>query len=217
MAAGVGSPSPLSVPVQGVFEPMDRVSIGAIAQRAFSLYTSQLGWFIAWGLAVAVFSAALTAATAGWAILLGLCLIVPTHIGLYAVAEAAACGDEIDASTVLQGFRRGPAYLLGLLETLMLVVGFLALVLPAVILAAGLTWTTVALYRRELGPLQAIRRSLSLAWSNPGLTAAVCVLAWALNTLGSGTIVLGAVAVPLVACIKSVAFEQISPRPSPLL
>lgn len=217
MATGVGPASPALLPAAGVFEPMERVSVGEIVQRAVRLYTSQLGWFIGWGLAVALFSAAFTAATAGWAIVLGLCLIVPTHIGLYAVAEAGAQGDPIDAATVLQGFRRGPAYLLGLMESVMIVFGLMALVLPGIVLAAGLTWTIVALYRRDLGPLQAIRRSLSLAWQHPALTAAVCLLTWALNTLGSGTIVLGAVAVPMVACIKSVAFEQIAPRPAPLL
>lgn len=188
------------------------VRLGDCLQRAMSLYTRELGWFAACGLAVAAVQAAMGAATAGWAWVLGLVILVPTQVGVYAIADAAARGDTVTFATMMEGYKRGPAYVLGLLETLLLVAGLLAFVFPIIFVAVALTWTTAALYRRNMGAWEAVRHSFSLTRSHLGLTLGVCLVAVVLDTVATGTILLGAIGVPLLACLKTVAFEQADPE-----
>lgn len=195
-----------------VFEPQAPVRLGTCLSRAVSLYTRELGWFAGWGLAVAGLQAAMSAATAGWALVLGLCLVVPTKLGLYAIADAAAHGRAVGWDDVLSGYKRGSAYMLGLLETFLLIAGLLALVFPMIIVAIGLTWSIAAMHRRDLGAVEAVKHSFYLARLHLGLTLGVAFVALVLDSLATGTILLGALAAPLVACLKTVAFEQIDPR-----
>lgn len=208
---GGGMSERAELPV-AVFEPQQPVRLGTCLQRGFHLYTRELGWFAGWGLAVSALQAAMGAATAGWALLLGLCLIVPTKVGLYAIADAAARGVPVTLEVVLSGYKRAPAYVLGLLETALLVVGLLALVLPMFLVAFGLTWTTVALHRRQLGAIEAVQASFRLSRAHLGLTLGVCAVGFVLDSVATGTILLGVLAAPLIACLKTVAFEQIDPQ-----
>ncbi len=194
------------------FSPMPVVDFGTCIQRAVRLYTSATGWFVVWGLAVAALQACLAVATAGWALLLGLMVLVPANIGLFAIVVAAARGETPTPATVLEGFRIPRAYALGLLETLLLCVGLVFFVVPGLIFAVATTWSAVALYRRNLGAWDAVTHSLALTRSHLGLTLLLLILTMGLQSLGTGTIVLGALTLPLAACLKVVLYEQIAPK-----
>jgi hypothetical protein len=205
LAGGPVSTSPL-------LAPMDKVAIIPCISRAFQLYGKALPWFVGWGLTVSLFQAAMGVVTAGWALLLGLAVIVPLNVGLYAIADAAANGDRVDLDTILTGFKRGPAYALGILQTVLLVAGLLLFVLPVLIVLPALTWTVPALHRRKMAALDAVVYSAGLAKRHLGLTLAVMGFAFLLDSLATSTIVLGAFTLPLMACLKTVVFEQIARR-----
>ena len=192
--------------------PMDKVAIIPCISRAFQLYGKALPWFVGWGLTVSLFQAGLGFVTAGWALLLGLAIIVPLNVGLYAIADAAANGDTVDADTVLAGFKRGPAYALGVLETVLLVASLLVFVLPVFIVLPALTWAVPALHRRQLAALDAVVYSAGLAKRHIWLTLGVMGFAFLLDSVATGTIVLGAFTLPMMVCLKTVVFEQIARR-----
>lgn len=191
------------------FAPMKPVSLGTAVRRAFGMYTSQLGWFAAAGLAVSALHAAFGYISAGWALILGLMILVPTKLGLYHIALATARGEPVDLSTVTRGFRNPAAYVVGLIETTLLIVGMLLFVAPVFWVAFSISWTTPALAHRKLGAVAAIKRSFKLAHANLGLTIGVMLCGVVLELLADSTIVVGALTAPLLACIKSVLFEQI--------
>lgn len=195
-----------------IFAAQHPVRLGTCLERAFRLYTREWGWFAGWGLAVAALQAALGVATAGWAILLGLALIVPTKLGLYAIAAAAAEGRPVSLATLAEGYKRPAAWALGLLETGLLVLGTLALILPGVLVAFGLTWTAAALYRRNLSAVEAVGMSFRLARRHPGLTLGVTLVGFAFDAVGTGTVLLGCLTLPMMTCLKTVAFEQLDPK-----
>lgn len=191
------------------FAPMTPVSLGTAVQRGFSLYTSQLGWFAAAGLAVSGLHAAFGYITAGWALILGLMILVPTKLGLYHIARATARGEQVDFSTMVRGFSNPSAYVVGLIETTLLIAGLLLFVAPMFWVAFAISWTTPALASRKLGAIAAIKRSFKLAHANLGLTVGVMLCGVVLELLADSTIVVGALTAPLLACIKIVLFEQI--------
>ena len=195
-----------------LYAPGGPVTIGDSFQRALKLYAAGLPWFMGWGLAVAAFQAALGAATAGWALLLGLAVMVPMQVGLYAIADATVKGDPISGDTLLRGFRLGPAYALGLLETLLLVGGLLMFVLPMFVVSLALTWSVPFLFRRDRAALNAVIDSAKLTRDHLWLTLGVLCVATCLNLLGTGTVVLGVITLPLMVCLKTVVFEQLTRR-----
>lgn len=197
---------------QNVFLPMETVSLGECVQRAARLYLSQLGWFVGTGLLVSIIQASVVAATAGWAMLLGLLVLVPANMALVSVAYSEARGESLSGDTILEGFRRGPAYALGMLESLILVIGFLFAIVPGFLAIVALTWATIAMFRDHLPAVDAVKQSFALTRDHPGLTIAMVIAAFALESLATGTIVAGAITLPLLVCLKVVVFEQIVGR-----
>jgi hypothetical protein len=192
------------------FAPMPHVTIGACVSRGLSLYTSNLGWLAAAGLLAAVVQAFLIASTAGWAILLGMVLTVPAYMGVYAVASAGTRGEAIDVHTLLSGFKDPRAYALGVAQSVLLVVSILLFVLPVFVSVVGLTWSAVALQRRpDIGAIDAIKRSFGLARKHLGITLLITLMAIIFDSLGTGTLLLGAVTIPIMVCVKLIAFEAV--------
>lgn len=161
------------------------------------------------GLAYSTVEALATAASAGWALLLGMVLLTPAALGTYALASAVARGEAPSINLLLSGFKDGRAYALGALTTVLVFAGLLLFLLPAVVVMVGMTWSLAVLHRRPVGALDAARRSFALAKENLGFTLLFLALTLVLHSLGTGTILLGAFTFPFLVCLKLVLFEQL--------
>jgi len=202
-----------SSPLPAAFLPMKQITMGSCLRRAVGLYLARLPWFAVWGLCLAALQLAVGQATEDWARALGGLLVIPTTVGFYAIADRAAHKDRVNVHTLLAGCKRGSAWLLGVLEGVILMAGLVAFIVPVIAAAVLLTWAVPALYLRDLGAFSAISRSFGIARQNLGLTFVIAVTCLVLQVLGTGSFLLGAVAIPLSVCLKTVAFEQLDPRP----
>jgi hypothetical protein len=197
--------------VGGVFQA-GNPDLNLVVSRTWSIYTKQLAWFAATGVAVSVVQGAMAYASGGLMLLLGMAILVPTNLSLYVLTDLVARGETPTIDRLLDGFKNPQAWLLGILETFLLVIALMALVIPGIILAVALGWSVPLLARRQMGAGEAIRRSMSLTLEHLGFSLGMVFLAWFLHSLGSSTLILGGLTLPILAIARSIAIEMVEPR-----
>jgi hypothetical protein len=197
--------------VGGVFEA-GKPDLNLVVSRTWSIYTRQWAWFAATGVAVSTIQGAMAYASGGLMLLLGMAILVPTNLSLYVLTDIVARGETPTIDRLLVGFKNPQAWLLGILETLILVAALIAFVIPGLILALALGWSVPLLARRQMGAAEAMRRSMRLTMERLGFSLGMVLLAWFLHSLGSSTMILGGLTLPLLAIARCIAIEMIEPR-----
>lgn len=197
--------------VGGFFEA-GKPDLNLVISRSWSIYTRQWAWFAATGVAVSTIQGAMAYASGGLMLLLGMAILVPTNLSLYVLTDIVARGETPTVDRLLEGFKNPQAWLLGILETIVLVIALMALVIPGLVLALALGWSVPLLARRQMQAGEAMRRSVSLTLEHLGLSLGMVLLAWFLHSLGSSTMILGGLTLPLLAIARSIAIEMVEPR-----
>lgn len=150
----------------------------------------------------------------GTALTLGL-LSGPLAVGLAAASLKMARGQSADLDDLKEGFRHlVPALVAGIGVVILMSLGLLLLVVPAIILAFIFTYTfTILADRPDTSGVDAMRESLDMAKRAPGPTVVFWVVALAITFLlsfipGIGT----AVGVGLSALLNAQFYQTLRER-----
>lgn len=146
---------------------------------------------------------------------LGSLLIItapPLLFGLYVMAADAANGKKVETLNVLRGFNyflKSWAYIL--LTGLLLFVGFVALVIPGIILYIMVVYAVpLIILQKKHGVMDGIKKSLSVAKKNFGFTASLVIILTVIGIIANGFPLLFLFTMPYIAICYTIAAKRLA-------
>jgi uncharacterized membrane protein len=135
----------------------------------------------------------------------------PLLVGYLEMVRRGSRGEPVAFDQVFSGFNRFvPAFVIGVLVAIGVVVGSLLLVLPGIAFAFFACFAFPALTYEGKGPVEAIQRSFALVRDNLVNVAAVLIVVAILQSLG-GVVLLGVILTgPLSMIALAVAFDRVA-------
>lgn len=133
--------------------------------------------------------------------------------GLSNMAVRKAQGHEITATDVFLPFRRfGPVYLTVLLCTILLYLGFIALILPFFYLVGALSLATLIAINQPVGPVEAIKKSVRILGSQAWMMLLLSIVGYILWFLGFMVCLVGALfTTPVFAALYGLHYHYFFP------
>lgn len=199
--------------VPDTFAMVEKPDLGLVFQRAMPVFKRAAGQLIVGGLALATFYWGLTFVSAGVGLTLSALISVPIICGMLTVAYQAANDEPVDWMGLFAGFKMPQAYLLGVITTLALLAGFIALVLPAIYLMFALVYTKCFMVSRGRTAIEAFRDSIKLFNANLGFSLLIALVGWILYSVGNAMWVLAALCTPVMVVLHMVTFELLLKLP----
>lgn len=130
--------------------------------------------------------------------------IAPLIYGLTYMAVKGVRGEKVEINDVFEGFNHFiSSWVLVLVASILLSIGYLLLVIPGIILSILLLYAFPLLVLKGYGGIDAIKESVGLSKENFVDTMILSVILWVINAIG-GSLQLGIIITLPIAIIVSV-------------
>ncbi|MEQ9501665.1 MAG: hypothetical protein RIT81_32640 [Deltaproteobacteria bacterium] len=137
-------------------------------------------------------------------------LMAPLMVGYIRMCRRVIDGETIEAGQVTEGFSQfARAFVLGLILVVAMIVTACTMVGPLILAFIAMFAFHVIAFDDDIGAIDAIKRSLEIVKANMGPCILVFLIGGVINSVLSGTFVLGIPAFGFVMLMNTILFERL--------
>jgi len=139
--------------------------------------------------------------------------IAPLFLGLIYMSLKAIQGEEVEIADVFKGFNYFIlSWILLIVESLVILVGFIFLIIPGLLLSMMLLYSYAILINENRGAIDSIQRSYKIARRNFHFTLMVGVIYWVLSLLGFFTAIVVIFTTPIISIFTTMAYLKLKEK-----